>query len=82
MVRGIEGYAMIKSEPKTITTESVTVGRKRFTAELCENDWGQFLRLSEDVGGRMNRIVIPTDGLADVCGLIERVAIANRQERS
>jgi hypothetical protein len=39
------------------------VERKHITLELKENLNGTFLRITEEVGGRCNRIVIPATGL-------------------
>jgi hypothetical protein len=39
------------------------VERKQFTFELKENPQGTFLRITEQVGGRRNSIIIPTTGL-------------------
>jgi hypothetical protein len=39
------------------------VERKHFTFDLKENLRGTFLRITEEVGGRRNSIVIPATGL-------------------
>ena len=41
------------------------VERKQFFFDLKENPRGRFLRITEDVNGRRNSIVIPTVGLED-----------------
>lgn len=46
-------------------SEKVSVERKLFFFDLKENQRGRFLRITEDVNGRRNAIVIPTAGLED-----------------
>ena len=41
----------------------VGVERKHFTLDLKENPQGRFLRITEEVKGRHNSIVIPATGL-------------------
>lgn len=43
--------------------ERVQVERKVFSFELKENPRGRFLRITEDVGGRRDTIIIPAPGL-------------------
>ena len=46
-------------------SEKVSVERKLFFFDLKENQRGRFLRITEDVNGRRNAIVIPVAGLQD-----------------
>ena len=46
-------------------SDKIQVERKRFFFDLSENQRGRFLRITEDVNGRRNTIVIPTVGLED-----------------
>ena len=46
-------------------SEKVQVERKQFFFDLKENPRGRFLRITEDVNGRRNAIVVPTGGLED-----------------
>jgi len=46
-------------------SEKVQVERKQFFFDLKQNPRGRFLRITEDVNGRRNAIVIPTVGLED-----------------
>jgi len=41
------------------------VERKTFILMLKENPRGRFLRITEDVGGRRDHIIVPSSGLAD-----------------
>lgn len=46
-------------------SEKVSVERKLFFFDLKENQRGRFLRITEDVNGRRNAIVVPAAGLED-----------------
>jgi len=49
----------------TLRSEKLQVERKTFIFTLKENTRGRFLRITEDVGGRRDNIIIPTSGLED-----------------
>lgn len=49
----------------TLRTEKIQVERKTFIFTLKENPRGRFLRITEDVGGRRDTIILPATGLAD-----------------
>jgi hypothetical protein len=46
-------------------TEKLQVERKLFFFDLKENVRGRFLRITEDVGGRRDAIVVPATGLQE-----------------
>ena len=62
-----------------ILTEQIQVERKIFSFELRENQRGRFLRITEDVGGRRDTIIIPATGLERVRDVIDRAIAANNQ---
>ena len=49
----------------TLKTAEVQIERKNFVFTLKENPRGRFLRITEDVGGRRDTIIIPSTGLED-----------------
>ncbi len=49
----------------TLRTEKIQIERKTFVLTLKENPRGRFLRITEDVGGRRDTIIIPAPGLPD-----------------
>lgn len=57
---------------KELLSEQVQVERKMFTFDLRENPRGRFLRITEDVGGRRDTIIIPATGLEQIRSVIER----------
>ena len=50
---------------ETIKTEKIQIERKTFIFTLKENPRGRFLRITEDVNGRRDNIIIPATGLED-----------------
>jgi hypothetical protein len=62
---------------RELFSEQVQVERKLFTFELRENPRGRFLRVTEDVGGRRDTIIIPAVGLEAVCEVIARANTAS-----
>ncbi len=50
---------------ETLKTEVIQIERKSFVFTLKENPRGRFLRITEDVNGRRDTIIIPAPGLED-----------------
>lgn len=46
-----------------LLSERVQIERKQFFFDLKENPRGRFLKITEDVGGRRDTIIIPATGL-------------------
>lgn len=46
-------------------TEKIQIERKTFILTLRENPRGRFLRVTEDVNGRRDSIIIPASGLEE-----------------
>ena len=59
---------------KELFSEQVQVERKLFSFELRENPRGRFLKITEDVGGRRDTVIIPATGLAEIRDVIDRAA--------
>jgi hypothetical protein len=57
----------------TLKSEKVQIERKTFVFTLKENSRGRFLRITEDVGGRRDTIIIPSTGLEDFKKLLEEM---------
>jgi hypothetical protein len=60
----------------TLKSEKVQIERKTFLFTLKENPRGRFLRITEDVGGRRDTIIIPATGLEDFKKLIDEMVKA------
>lgn len=56
---------------ETIRSEKIQIERKGFLFALKENPRGRFLRITEDVGGRRDTIIIPAPGLEDFRKLLD-----------
>lgn len=56
-----------------IASERVKVERKLFYVDLMENSKGRFLRVTEDVRGRRDRIIIPGSGVQELLGIMTRL---------
>ena len=54
-------------------TEKIQVERKMFILTLKENPRGRFLRVTEDVGGRRDSIIIPASGLEEFKKILEEM---------
>jgi len=53
-------------------SEQVQIERKLFSFDLRENPRGRFLKVTEDVGGRRDTIIIPATGMQQVRDVIDR----------
>ena len=65
------------SEERTIEAGKIQVERKVFTFNLKENIRGRFLRITEDVGGRRDSIILPATGLRDFRTQLDRMITAS-----
>ena len=59
-------------------SEQVQVERKLFSFDLKENPRGRFLRVTEDVGGRRDTIIIPATGLEKVREILGHAIAADK----
>lgn len=63
----------------TLKSAKVQIERKTFVLALKENTRGRFLRITEDVGGRRDTIIIPAPGLEDFKKLLEEMVQASAE---
>jgi len=63
----------------TLKSGQVQIERKTFVFTLKENPRGRFLRITEDVGGRRDTIIIPSTGLEDFNKLLEEMVRASNE---
>ena len=56
-----------------IASEKVTIERKIFFIDLKENQRGRFLKITEDVGGRRDTIMLPAEALRDFLEAMQRL---------
>ena len=61
-----------------LTTKLVQVERKVFHFSLRQNPRGRFLKITEDVGGRRDAVIIPSTGLAQIRDVIDQIIQADK----
>jgi hypothetical protein len=78
------GYRSYSSGPpkqsvpeETLKTEKIQIERKTFVFTLKENPRGRFLRITEDVSGRRDNIIIPATGLEDFKKIMDEMVKAS-----
>jgi hypothetical protein len=60
----------------TLKSAKIQIERKTFVLALKENPRGRFLRITEDVGGRRDTIIIPAPGLEEFRKLLDEMVKA------
>jgi hypothetical protein len=63
----------------TISTEKIQIERKSFIMTLKENARGRFLRITEDVNGRRDTIIVPAPGLKEFSELLAKMTKTSEQ---
>ncbi|MDP9292511.1 MAG: PUR family DNA/RNA-binding protein [Verrucomicrobiota bacterium] len=69
MDQNIDGQ--IGREP--LATEKIMIDRKIFFLDLKENNRGRFLKITEDVGGRRDTIMLPAEAFGDFSDALARL---------
>lgn len=66
----------------TLKNAEVQIERKAFHFALKENPRGRFLRITEDVNGRRDTIIIPSTGLAEFKKIIDEMVKTSEETPS
>ena len=61
----------VGSDP--LASEKITVDRKIFFLDLKENNRGRFLKITEDVGGRRDTIMLPAEAFQEFTDALARL---------
>jgi hypothetical protein len=61
-----------------IHTEKIVTDRKIFFLDLRENDRGRFIKITEDVRGRRDTIMVPCEVLDDLIESLQEIASIDR----
>ncbi len=69
-------YQKPQVNEETLKSDKIQIERKTFLIALKQNPRGRFLRITEDVAGRRDTIIIPAPGLDDFKRIIEDMARA------
>jgi len=56
-----------------LITEKILADRKIFFLDLKENDRGRFLKITEDVNGRRDTIMVPVEAFQDFAQALARI---------
>ena len=56
-----------------LASEKIQVDRKIFFLDLKENQRGRFLKITEDVGGRRDTIMLPASALQEFLEALTRI---------
>jgi hypothetical protein len=56
-----------------IASEKIVTDRKTFFVDLKENSRGRFLKITEDVGGRRDTIMMPIPALPEFLEALQRL---------
>jgi len=72
--RGGAGAKAASVAEDTLKTERIQIERKAFVFSLKENPRGRFLRITEDVAGRRDTIIIPAPGLPEFKRVVDEMA--------
>jgi hypothetical protein len=68
---------MISTQPsnphEVLASEQLTADRKRFYLDLKENSRGRFFKITEDVGGRRDTIMLPIELAQEFVNALQRL---------
>ena len=62
-----------RSPDRVLASEKVVSGRKVFFLDYKENNRGRVLKITEDVNGRRDTIMVPDEALDDFADALERI---------
>ena len=62
-----------------LASEKIAVERKIFFLDLKENQRGRFLKITEDVGGRRDTIMLPVSAFRDFADALARLVEFERK---
>ena len=73
------GTAKPPVNEETLRSDKVQIERKTFIFALKENPRGRFLRITEDVSGRRDTIIIPAPGLEEFKRILDDMVKASEE---
>lgn len=72
-----ESTTVSAGSQELLLSEKIRIERKTFFFDLKENPNGRFLKITEEVGGRRDTIIVPASGLHVFRDTIEKAIAAN-----
>lgn len=67
------GYGAPAKQVNTIATEKICIDRKIFFIDLQENHRGRYFKVTEDVNGRRDTIIIPVEAAESFVEALQRI---------
>ena len=64
---------MNPSDQPSLAAEQVAIDRKTFFIDLRENARGRYVKITEQVGGRRNTVLLPVAALAEFLEALRRL---------
>jgi hypothetical protein len=61
-------------EEKVVASKTFQAERKTITVELKSNARGSFFRITEENGGRIDRVIMPVAGVVDLVKALQELA--------
>lgn len=74
----IEDTIPHKAVADLLASERISIARKTFFLDLKENARGRYLKITEDVGGRRDTIMLPVEALDDFVQAFARIVELER----
>jgi len=62
----------VEEQQVNLLSERIQIERKQFFFDMKENPRGRFLKITEDVGGHRDTIIVPSSGLDRFRDVIQR----------
>lgn len=73
------GPAKPRMDEDTLKKETLQIERKTFILTLKENPRGRFLRITEDVNGRRDNVIVPSTGLEEFLKILGEMVKASTE---
>ncbi|MFV1994121.1 MAG: DNA-binding protein [Verrucomicrobiales bacterium] len=70
----MQDYGEGQGSGDAIHTEKVVTDRKIFFLDLKENDRGRFVKITEDVRGRRDTIMLPVESLSEFIEALQEIS--------
>ena len=67
-------------DSELLHTEKILADRKTFFLDLKENSRGRVVKITEDVGGNRDTIMVPSEILADFIAALTDIQVTNDSE--
>ncbi len=74
----LEYEADSRESSSPLHTEKILTDRKIFFLDLKENDRGRFVKITEDVRGRRDTIMLPVESLDEFIEALQEISTADQ----